>query len=261
MADQPDAVQAERPPFPDEMAEASFNTLVSLIEARNSEVGKINAVKGDRVALTEQVEAQSTKAEIVEARNARDEAQAVLDEAVMALHAVVTPEVDALLADAEGSVKEAEEAVKEQDAKIKPGVQFFKKMFGEDLAGHLPALARLKGFSTKGAGSSGRRVRGYTVDVTVDGETRGFDNLASAAKYLVVDTSVLQEAFFAAAGNPEKLKDAPNRVDFDVTFTETYADETTGENTAHLVATREEKDEAPAEAEDDSEAEGTDEDE
>lgn len=257
MTDQVTDAVEERPNFPDEMAEASFNTLVSLINERNAEVGKINAVKGDRVALTEQVEAQSTKPEIVAARKARDEAQAVLDEAVMALHAVVTPEVDALLADAEGSVKEAEEAVKEQDAKIKPGVQFFKKMFGEELANHLPALARLKGFSTKGAGSSGRRVRGYTVDVTVDGESRGFDNLASAAKYLVVDTSVLQEAFFAAAGNPDKLKDAPDRVDFNVEYTETYDDDTTEQKTAYLVATREAKDEAPAES-DESEDESED---
>lgn len=242
----------EKPVFPDEMAELSFKTLSDLIANRNSEVGKVNAVKGDRQTLTEQIEAQSTKPEIVEARERVAKIQEALDEAVMALHAVVTPEVNSLLEDAESSVKDTEAKVKEYDEKIKPGLKYFKKMYGENLAKHLPALARLKGFSTKGAGATGRRVRGFDVAVTIDGETTAFENMAQAAKYLEVETATLQEAFFKASGK-ESLKDVGDRVDFNVTFTEVDEAGAESENTAQVVATRTVKHDE-AEASDEAEA-------
>lgn len=244
--------EPETPNFPDEMAEMSFNMLSNLINNRNSEVGKINAVKGDRQTLTDQITENSTSPEIVEAREAAEAAKLAWDEAVMALHAAVQPEVDNLLKDAEASVKDTEERVKELDAKIKPGTTYFKKMYGENLAKFLPALARLKGFSTKGAGASGRRVRGYDVEVVIDGEGTTFPNLASAAKYLEVETATLQEHFFRAAG-VENLKDAPDRVDFEVEYTDTNDDGEQEQYTARVVATREVKDEAPAEDASDSE--------
>jgi hypothetical protein len=244
----------EAPVFPDEMAEMSFKMLSKLTDERNAEVGKINAVKGDRMTLTEQLEASSTNPEAVQAREAKEEAQEALDEAIMALHKVIQPEVDALLKDAESSVTQIEEKVKDLDSKIKPGLAYFKKMYGENLAKHLPAMARLKGFSTRGAGSSGRRIRGYVVSVKVDGETTDFENVASAAKYLDVETSALQEAFFKEAGNPEKLADAPDVVTFSVTYTETYDDNSTEDKTAKVTATRTAKDEGSTEADEDEAA-------
>lgn len=226
------------PVFPDEMAEMAFRQLEKLINDRNAEVGKINAVKGDRQTLTEQLEENSTSPAAVDARKRRDAAQAALDEAIMDLHKAVQPEVDSLLANAEGSVKDIEEKVKEMDSTIKPGINYFKKLTSEELAKHLPPLQRLKGFSTKGAGSTGRRVRGYDVAVSIDGEVTGFENLASAAKFLDVETAVLQEKFFEAAGNPAKLADAPDRVDFTVAYVETYDDGSTEDKEAQVVAER-----------------------
>lgn len=237
--------------FPDEMAKMSFDMLAGKINERNAEVGKINAVKGDRQTLTEQLEASSTNPDAVAARKARDEAQAALDEAIMALHKAVQPEVTSLLENAESSVKEIEEKVKELDGIIKPGTTYLRKSYGDDLAKALPPLARLKGFSTKGAGSSGRRIRGYSVAVTVDGEVTGFDNVAGAAKFLELDTAVLQEAFFKAAGDPEKLADAPNRVEFNIDYTETYEDDSTEQKTAKVLCEREAKDDAANESDDD----------
>lgn len=242
----------EKPNFPDEMAQASFNMLADLINKRNAKVGEINAVKGDRQTLTEQIEANSDKPEIVAARAERDRIQEQLDEAIMALHAVVTPEVNAILADAESSVKETEEAVKAYDDKIKPGTTYFKKMYGENLAKFLPGLARLKGFSTKGAGSSGRRVRGFTVVTVIDGEQHQHENFASAAKYLDLETAELQEAFFKAAGK-DNLKEIADRVDFTVEYQEVPEGGTEPETfTAQVVAFREQKDETDTDGSDES---------
>lgn len=243
----------ERPSFPDEMSEASFNVLVNLIEQRNAKVGQINAAKGDSDLLREQIQENSDDAEIVSLREARDEAKAAYDEAVMALDAAVRPKVHEYLADAEASVKQTEEEVKELDAKIKPGTTYLKKMYGESLAKHLPSLARLKGFSTKGAGASGRRVRGFYVVVDLDGEETQHENFAQAAKFLDVETAVLQEAFFKAAGK-DSLKEIGDRVDFSVEYTDTDEEGNESTYTANLVAFREQKDDEP-EAEVDTEDE------
>lgn len=253
-AEATEAPVEEAPVFPNNDAEVSFNMINGLIKERNSKVGKINAVKGDRLTLLKTLEAESTNPAAVEARARRDQAQEALDQAIVDLHAAVQPEINAVIADAEGEAKKIEEEIKDLDSKIKPATSFFKKMFGENLAKHLVGLERLKGFSTKGAGSSGRRIRGYDAAVTIDGETTGFDNLASVAKYLGVETSDLQNAFFSAAGNPENLKDAPDEVKFSVTFTEAHEDGTTEDKTAVVTCTRTAKDEAPAEAEPETEA-------
>ena len=238
VAQETEATEEQGPVFPDEMARMSFQMLSDLIVNRNALVGKVNAVKGDRLTLQEQLEENSTNPEILALNEKIKEAQLAVDELVMQRHSLIVPEVDALLKDAESSVTQIEEKVKDLDAKIKPGAAYFKKMYGENLAKHLPQMGRLKGFSTRGAGSSGRRIRGYNVDVEIDGETTGFDNVAGAAKYLDVETSALQEAFFKAAGNPEALKDAPDTVTFSVTFTETPDDGEPYEATAKVTATR-----------------------
>lgn len=244
----------QAPVFPDEMAKMSFEMLSGLIKERNSEVSKINAAKGDQQTLMEDLRESSQRPDAVKAREARDKAQEALDEAILALDKAVRPEVQEVLESA-GDTKEAEAKIKEYDEKVKPGTNYFKKMYGEDLAKHLPPLSRLRGFSTKGAGSSGRRVRGFSVEVTVDDETRNFENLASAAKYLELDTTQVQEAFFEAAGGKDKpLKEIADRVDFTVEYTEVDEDGTESTTTANLIATRDVKDEAATEDEADESA-------
>lgn len=235
--------------FPDEMSQMSYNMINDLINQRNANVAKINAVKGDRQSLSEQLEENSTNPDAVAARTDRDEAQAILDEAVMTLHGIVQTEVNELLANAEASSAQIEESIKDLDAKIKPATTFFRKMYGENFAKRLNSLVRLKGFSTKGAGSSGRRIRGYEFAATVDGEVTGFENLASAAKFLEVPTATLQEQFFDAAGNPEKLVDAPDDVRWEFAYDEVAEDETVTHKTAFIRGTRTAKDEEVADEE------------
>lgn len=247
--------QVEEIKFPDEMAKMSFETLTNLIKSRNAKVAEINASKGDAQSLMETLRETSESPEAVAAREARDKAQAELDEAILALDKAVRPLVKEMQESA-GDTKDAEAEVTSYDGQIKPGSAFFKKMYGEELAKRLPSLVRIKGFSTRGAGASGRRVRGFSVDVTTDDVTEGFDNLASAAKYLDLDTSQLQEAFFKAAGLGDngKLKEAPDRVDFSVEYVDTDEDGNEETKTANLVATRDAKVEAEPD-EDESESE------
>lgn len=231
--------------FPDEMAKMSFGMLSKQIEQRNSLVGQINAAKGDSDLLRQQIMDESTDEDIVSLRERRDAAKAAYDEAEMALYDAAMPKVKDFMADAESKVKETEEKVKELDGIIKPGTTYLRKSYGDDLAKALPSLARLKGFSTKGAGATGRRVRGYEAAVEIDGEVTGFENLAGAAKFLDLETSALQEMFFKAAGVDE-LKKAPNTVQFTVNYTETYDDDTTEDKTATVTCERKEQDSTPA---------------
>lgn len=203
--------------FTDEMQELTHKQLAKFITDRNALVGKANAASGDRVTLTEQITENSTDSEIVAARQARDEA-------IMRLHELVTPQVEAIVADSQGSMDEVEASIKEIDSKLKPGLTYYRKLYGEDAAGALPTQERLKGTQIR-SGASGRRVRGFRVEVTLDGETTGFENFTQAAKFLDVETADLQSKFFEAAGNPKQVKDAPNEVKFAVNITEVDEDE------------------------------------
>lgn len=236
-----EAPAQEQPSFPDEMSKLAFDQVNALVADRNAKVGKANAAHGDRVTLTEQITENSTDPKIVKLRKQRDEAE-------LALHDLVKAEVDKVIADAEGSVKELEEEIGSLDEKIKPAITYIKKMYGEALAKHLTPLERIKGMSVRAGGGGGRRIRGYRVVTVIDDETTEHENVAAAAKYLDVDTKELQEAFFTAAGNPAKLKDAPDEVTFEVTFTEVYEDsDEKVEKTAQVTATRESSDSAESE--------------
>lgn len=238
--------------FPDPVAEATFNMINDLIAKRNTLVGKVNAVKGDPQTLMEQLRETSDNPDAVEARARRDQAQEALDQAVLDLDEAVRPEVKAVMGDSEGEAAKIENEIKELDDKIKPANTYFKKMYGEALAKALKPLERLKGFSTRGSGTTGRRIRGYNAVAVIDGEETQYENLASVAKDLNLETSALQEAFFKAAG-VEVLKEAPNRVEFNVDFTETYEDGSTEAKTAHVICEREVKSEAASDVADDPE--------
>lgn len=206
-----------KPKFKDALQEATFNQLEGFITKRNSLVGNANAAKGDRVTLTEQLTEESQDPEIVKAREARDEA-------IMLLHKLVSPQVEATVQDSSGRLNEIEAELKELDGMLKPGLSYYKKLYGDEAAADLPTQARLQGLRISSAGTGGRRVRGYDVSVTVDGKITGFENMAGAAKFLEVDTKVLQEAFFETA-KVDNSKDAADEVNFTITIEETDEDE------------------------------------
>lgn len=208
----------ELPPqvFTDPMHEMQFNALNQMIATRNDLVGRFNAATGDRVTLTEQIRENSTDPEIVAAREA-------YSEAYLALDALVKPVVDKIIADSQGATEEIETSIKDLDSKLKPGLQYFKKMYGEQAAKYFTEQHRVKGAQIR-SGGSGKRIRGFNVIVTIDGEAKEFENAAGAAKHIGdIDTADLQAEFFKKAG-VEASKDAPDTVDLVVNFTEVDSD-------------------------------------
>ncbi len=223
--------------FANEMHEMQFKSLSEMIVKRNSLVGKSNAANGDRQTLTEQIRENSTDPEIVEVREA-------LSELVLKLDALVKPQVDEVIANASGSVEGIDEEIKEIDGVLKPGLTYFKKLYTDGSADHFPAQERIKGTSVRSSGGTGgRRIRGFNVVCTIDGESEEFENFASAAKYLAVDTQDLQKEFFAKAGT-DVLKDVPDEVKLTINFTEVDADNNETAKEAFVRAYRTE----PAEA-------------
>lgn len=220
------------PEFQDEMQELTFKQLNQFIAKRNDLVGMANAATGDRVTLTESLTESSDDPEIIAAREARDEA-------IMLLHKLVTPKVEEIIANSSGELETLEAKIKDIDTKLKPGLNYYKKVYGDEAAEHFSPQARLKGLKVGPVGGGGRRIRGYKVETTVDDETTLHENFASAAKYLDVDTTLLQDAFFTAAGNPKQVKDAPDRVEFSVQFTEVDEDGNESVNSSDIVAFRE----------------------
>lgn len=230
-APEAEATEAKAPEFKDAMQKMAFEQLVEFIKERNSLVGTANAANGDAVTLYEQLTEESTDPEIVAAREARDEA-------IMRLHDLVAPKVKEIKAEATEGLSGIEAKIKEIDSVLKPGLNYYKKLYGDEAGEHLPKQARLSGLRITSSGTGGRRVRGFRVAVTVDGEVEEFENFASAAKYLDKETATLQDAFFEAAGNPKQVKDAPDKVSFNVTFTEVDEDENVTERTASIYAFR-----------------------
>lgn len=227
--------------YVDEVHELMHKQLVNLIGQRNTLVAQSNAASGDRQALVTSITENDEDPDIVQAREARDEA-------IMRLHQLVTPKVQAIMDNANEGKAETEEKVKDLDKKVRTGLTYYKSLYdNEDFIKAMPALVRVKG-GTGGTGSGGRRIRGYEVEAEVDGEVTGFDNVAGLAKWLNADTSALQEKFFEAAGNPKALKDAPDTVTFKFAFTDVDEEGNESENEAIVTATRTVKPSEAAEA-------------
>lgn len=240
-----ETTETAKPDFTSPFHQMAYEQIEALITKRNDLVGRVNAVTGDRLTLTEQIRENSTDPEIVEARER-------MSEAVMALEALVKPIVDKIIADASGSQEEIEAAIKEVDAELKPGLTYLKKMVGEEIVKFLPTQERVKGVRI---GSSGaKRIRGYDIEITVDGATKKFNNFSTAAAYLNLDTSDLQNAFFSKAGVTES-KDAPDVVTFTGNFESTDENGETTSHEAFVKAYRTEAAKGKAKAEPEAEVE------
>lgn len=234
------------PVFESNFHKLAFDEIKALIVKRNDLVGRANAATGDRLTLTEQIRENSTDPAIVEAREK-------MSEAIMALEALVKPVVDQIIANESGAIDEIEAAIKAVDAELKPGLTYLKKSAGDDIAKFLPTQERVKGVRIGSSG--GKRIRGYDVEITVDGETKKFTNMSTAAQFLNLDTSDLQNAFFGKAsemvGKPvDNSKDAPDVVTFTGNFesTDEKGEVTTNEAFVKVYRTEVKKDEVPAES-------------
>ena len=205
-----DKANGKPPSFPDPMSKMAYEQIVGLTTERNSLVGQINAVKGDPAQLRDHYKENPPTAEL---KKLRDEWQSLLDKAFEVerkLEAGVAPKVEEDRANAEAKVADTEKKVEDLDTQIRAATTYFKKLY-EPLVEFLPKLERKSGGSRAGSATGSKRIRGYTWDVTVDGDTTGYDNLSGVAKELGVETATLQTDFFKAAGT-EVLADAPVQV-------------------------------------------------
>jgi hypothetical protein len=224
--------------FKDNLHEMQHQMFSELITKRNDLVGRLNAATGDRQSLTEQIRENSTDPAIVEAREKWSQAY----EELMAL---VTPVVEETITNSAGSTDELETEIKAVDETLKPGLTFYKKVYGEDAFKHFPTQERLKGAASV-RGTGGRRVRGFNLLVQMGDKTQEFENFTQAAKFLEIDTSDLQTAFFKKAGT-EVLKEVPNEVKITLTITNTDENGTETSEDAFITAYRTEtKEEAAA---------------
>lgn len=202
---------AKEQTFQNDLHRLQFESLKEMILSRNDLVGRANAANGDRLTLEEQVRNNSTKPEIVELRDK-------ISELIMELDKHVKPIVDEAINSASGDVNEIEEKIKETDKTLKAGLAYYKNVYGEEAASFFPKQERLKGTQLR-SGSGGRRIRGFDLTVTIDGEDRTFENFSTAAKHIGVDTAELQRAFFEKAGTEDASK-LPESVKFVINYTE-----------------------------------------
>lgn len=222
---------APEPTFADGFQKMAYEQLEELIAERNSLVGTVNAANGDKSALREQIMEESTDDDIVAAREARDEA-------IERLEALVKPLIDAIVNESSSGLADTEEKVKELEQKIKPGISYYKKMYGDDASEFLTPLTRVRSARIGNTGTGGRRIRGFNLTVTLNGEVTDYESFSAAAKALDTETSVLQDAFLEAAGNPKQIKDAPDKVSFTLTVTEVDEDENETASEAVFLAYR-----------------------
>lgn len=192
---------------------AQVAALTEITNEHNALVGKVNAVVGSKDDLTESILASEEMAEL---REAAEKAQALLDEAVEA-------KVSEALANKDTDVSDLQEKIKELKSSLTAGLKFFAQIYGKEAADALPKVERVKGSRASTGGGGGRRIRGYGFTVTIGDDSEDFESLSDVAKYLDLEnvtTKVLQEQFFAKAGT-DKLKEAPETVEFSLSYTDT----------------------------------------
>lgn len=241
------AVANQAPPkeqsFKDELQKVQFEALDNVIKQKNDLVGRANAANGDRQSLTEQIRDNSTDPQIVSLREQ-------ISELILQLDSLVTPLVDATIAENSGDVNAIEEQIKALDKTVKSGRTYYKSVYGDEAAEFLTKEERLKG-ARLGSGAGTRRIRGYNLTVTIDGDDTTFENFSSAAKYIGVDTPDLQRAFMDKAGTEDADK-FPAEVKFVVEFTDVDDDENKTEKSAMVRAYKTEEKAASNDAAEDT---------
>jgi hypothetical protein len=212
--------------FGSAMQKMQYEGLVEFITKHNALVAKINASTGDRESLAESIR------ESDEFSDLREQIAKLQDQ----LDVAVNEKVEAALANADTDTTALQDEVKELKSTITTGASYYKKLYGEEAANEIPKVDRIKG-QRSGGGSGGKRIRGYNWVVTVGDDVTEYENAASTAKALAVDTAQLQEHFFAKAG-VEQLKDAPDEVVFGLSWVETDEDGTETQVNATIKAYR-----------------------
>lgn len=215
------------------LKQMQIDAMTEMIVERNELVGKVNAATGSKDALADSIRNSD---QFEDLRNQIAELEDALDAQVDAL-------VKERLENATEVGSEVTDKIKELDAALTPGLTYFKKIYGQEAFDELPKRDRVKGVRTGGGGGGGKRIRGFNWVVTVGDESTEYENAASTAKALGIDTKTLQEQLFAKAG-VEQVKDLPNEVTLSMSWDDVAEDGTKTPVTASIRAYRTEPVEA-----------------
>lgn len=233
--------------FSSPMEKMQYEAMEQFIGEYNDLVGKINAATGDKDALAVQIAKEKFADELAEITRLQE-----------ALDAKVDVEVEKALTSDQGDMTELTEKAKDLKGKIGAGINYFKKLYGDESAEKFTKQERLKGQRVGGTATGTRRIRGFRVTITQGDEAKDYENFASAAKSLGLSTGELQEFFFAKAGATD-LSDIGNVVEFDLNWNDTDEEGNEVPNSATVKCYRENpvEDESPSVTEDEVEADET----
>lgn len=209
----------------DEFGQIAKDKLSVNITEYNEIVRQIKALGGDLDEVVELVKADESDSKVVQANALITDLDRRLNEAVAALNAYAREIAESRVANVSGDVEKLNAGADALFKRIKSSTNYIVEMYGDDSLEGLPEVVGRKGRAkpTSGAGGGEKQSRIRGVDVTVDGkpavqkDAKGVlrSNFSVAAKAAGVDTKVLQEAFWTAAGTRDS-KAYPPRTEFDV---------------------------------------------
>lgn len=222
------AAEAPAPVLPDldDFGRMAVDRLIAQVNDLNAAVAGYKAVAGDKFALLEQYREAAEQNENKDVRALAKQISDLLSQ-VNDLEekrdAILNEQIDARLADA-GDADALKEKVDTLNKAVKAGVSYLTGIYGEDVKGYLPEVARVSGRAGGGnAGKGGRRLRGF-AKVTVDGvvatapDANGVQrsSFSAAAKALKLDSvKPLQEAYTNEFGTDNEKWPAVGTFTFD----------------------------------------------
>jgi hypothetical protein len=251
----------------DDFGKMAKERLLATINEYNALAAQAKAANGDpnelldtlREVYEEDENVNKIRATIEDLDDKREKLVSKMDEI---LRPVVQQRIEAAKQGTEG----LDEKLKDLKATVTAGRKYITDLYGEDNLADLPKVAGTRGPNAGGGAGGGRRIRGF--DVFVDGELatslnakkERVSNMATAAKQIGVETEVLRDAFFAAAGTDDSSK-YPPIVEFTVSADVKAEDGTVSQKTYTVRAERVKEGEPRATESDSDDDSGSDEDE
>lgn len=219
---------APEPPLKplDEFGQMALTNLKQVIDKYNGLASRVKAATGDPGALLDNLRETYTEDETVnKIRAAIEELDNKREALFTRRDEILKPVVEAKVAEAKEGLGGAEEEANDLLKTVRAGLKYISDLYDERHLKDLPPLVGKAKSTGGGQGGSGRRIRGFDVyvDGTLsqmrDGKGEKRSNLATAAKEIGVDTEVLRDAFFRAAGTEDSAK-YPATVEFTVSVDE-----------------------------------------
>lgn len=229
----------------DEFGQMALSNLRATIEKYNALASRVKAATGDPQALLDNLRESYTEDEqAVKIRTAIEDLDDKREKLVTALDNILKPIVEQQVNAAKEGLGTAEEEANDLLKTVRAGMKYIGDLYDERHLSDLPALVgKSRAGGGGGQGGGGRRIRGFDVYINGtlaamrNGKGVQVSNMATAAKELGVETEVLRDAFFAAAGTDDPKK-YPAKVEFTVSVDEKQEDDSVKQVTKTITAVK-----------------------